>query len=49
MLPQSSISMSQTFDDIPIAIPPADNTEFLSFSMPLELEVSLSMSVPDFG
>ena len=41
--------MSVTFEDIPIAIPPEDNADFLSFNMPLELEVSLSMSIPDFG
>jgi hypothetical protein len=35
------------FEDIPIAIPPEDNADFLSFSIPLEM--SLSMSIPDFG
>ena len=39
--------MSVTFEDIPIAIPPEDVTDFSSFSMPLG--VSLSMSIPDFG
>jgi hypothetical protein len=36
-----------TFEDISIAIPPEDKTGFSSFSMPLE--VSLSLSIPDFG
>ena len=43
----ASISTSMTFEDIPIAIPPEDKTDFLSFSMPLE--VSLRMSIPDFS
>jgi hypothetical protein len=42
-----SISMSMTFEDIPTTIPPEDKTDFLSFSM--SLEMSLSMSIPDFG
>ena len=36
-----------TVEDIPIAMPPEDVTDFSSFSMPLGM--SLSMSIPDFG
>jgi hypothetical protein len=43
----ASISMSVSFEDIPIAIPPEDKTVFLSFSMPPE--VSLNMSISNFG
>lgn len=40
-----SISMSVTFEDTPIAIPPKDETDFSSFS--IRLKVILSMTIPE--